>query len=366
MFSSRAFRVLTVCAIAVGSLLGGHFVHARGKPEAETQTTSASSADPGGDAARLTDSSETPAQPGKDSAREAGDGDSQSAQATGRESRDSRDSKDDGKERATRDSRDNRDNKDKDDADDSKTVRVLMVGNSYTMHHSLHSMLQRLASHVESGPRMVVDAVAHGGYSLSNHLRTGQALTRIRAGHYSHVVLQGHSMSAVDHPDKLIADAKRFKQAIDAAASQTVFYATWARSPEVRLYRTHKSVRSFAQMSMLVSSTYFELSSLLRAGLAPVGSAFERALVEHPKLGLWGSDGSHPSVAGSYMAACVLYGAITGLDPSLTTYVPNSMKADDAALVRGVAGRALNAARTAQASSNTEVITTAGQFLGPT
>jgi hypothetical protein len=233
------------------------------------------------------------------------------------------------------------------------------------MHHSLHTMLQRLAAQVEGGPRMTVDAVAHGGYSLSNHLRTGQALTRIRAGHYTHVVLQGHSMSAVDHPDKLIADAKRFKQAIDAAASQTVFYATWARSPEVRMYRTHKSVRSFAQMSMLVSSTYFELSSLLRAGLAPVGSAFERALVEHPRLTLWGADGSHPSVAGSYMAACVLYGTITGLDPSMTRYVPNSMKAEDAELVRGVAARALAAARNALAAPNTEV-TTAGPFLGPT
>jgi hypothetical protein len=144
-----------------------------------------------------------------------------------------------------------------------------------------------------------------------------------------------------------------------------VFYATWARSPEVRLYRTHKSVRSFAQMSMLVSSTYFELSSLLRAGLAPVGSAFERALVEHPRLGLWGSDGSHPSVAGSYMAACVLYGAITGLDPSTTRYVPNSMKPEDAEVVRGVAARSLAAARTALAAPNTEV-TTAGPFLGPT
>jgi hypothetical protein len=233
------------------------------------------------------------------------------------------------------------------------------------MHHSLHAMLQKLAAQVEGGPRMTVDAVAHGGYSLSNHLRTGQALARIRAGHYTHVVLQGHSMSAVDHPDKLIADAKRFKQAIDASSGQTVFYATWARSPEVRLYRTHKSVRSFAQMSMLVSSTYFELSSLLRAGLAPVGSAFERALVEHPRLGLWGSDGSHPSVAGSYMAACVLYGAITGLDPSLTRYVPNSMKPEDAELVRGVAARSLTAARNALSAPNTEV-TTAGPFLGPT
>lgn len=349
MFSSRALRVLTVVIIPLGSLLGGHFVHARGRPDAEAQTAASDAdADQRSGSDRSSGEAKEP-------------GENRSSAREGRESRGSRDSRD----RDSDESKADRASKDSDADSDSRTIRVLLVGNSYTMHHSLHSMLQRLAAQVEGGPRMSVDAVAHGGYSLSNHLRTGQALARIRAGHYTHVVLQGHSMSAVDHPDKLIADAKRFKQAIDAAAGQTVFYATWARSPEVRLYRTHKSVRSFAQMSMLVSSTYFELSSLLRAGLAPVGSAFERALVEHPRLTLWGSDGSHPSVAGSYMAACVLYGAITGLDPSLTRYVPNSMKPEDAELVRGVAARSLAAARTALSKPDTEV-TTAGPFLGPT
>lgn len=342
MFSSRALRVLTVVAIPLGSLLGGHFVHARGKPDAEAQ---APTSDPATDADQRSDSGTSAGGATRDSSK-------------GSRERDSKD-------RDSEEAKADRASKDSVADSESKTIRVLLVGNSYTMHHSLHTMLQKVAAQIDSGPRMTVDAVAHGGYSLTNHLRTGQALTRIRAGHYTHVVLQGHSMSAVDHPDKLIADAKRFKQAIDASSGQTVFYATWARSPEVRMYRTHKSVRSFAQMSMLVSSTYFELSSLLRAGLAPVGSAFERALVEHPRLGLWGADGSHPSVAGSYMAACVLYGAITGLDPSTTRYVPNSLKPEDAELVRGVAARALAAARNALATPNAEV-TTAGPFLGPT
>jgi hypothetical protein len=350
MLSSRALRVLTVVVIPLGTLLGvgGQYVHARGKPEAETQSATPTSPDAsdaevhgglvGGASSAAEPSSVKPDKAARDS-------------GTPASPKEAKDAAEDGAGKQAL----------KENGED-KTIRVLMVGNSYTMHHSLHVMLQRLAAHVEGGPRMIVDAVAHGGYSLSNHLRTGQALQRIRAGHYTHVVLQGHSMSAVDHPDKLIADAKRFKQAIDAAEGQTVFYATWARSPEVRLYRTHKSVRSFAQMSMLVSSTYFELSSLLNAGLAPVGSAFERALIEHPKLTLWGSDGSHPSLAGSYMAACVLYGAITGIDPNLTDYIPNGMKADDAVLVRVVAARSLAAARSAV---NTEV-TTAGPFLGPT
>lgn len=222
-------------------------------------------------------------------------------------------------------------------------LRVLLVGNSYTMHHSLHQMLERVANGVDGGPKLTADAVARGGYSLRLHLRTGPALARIRAGHYTHVVLQGHSMSAVDHPTEFAEDAERFKQAIDSVAGHTVFYATWARSPEVSLYRTHKQVHSFEDMSTRVSSVYFQVSTRLGAALAPVGSAFERALLTHPKLGLWGADGSHPSLAGSYMAACVLYGAITGRDPSTTTYVPRGLEEADAQLVREVAMESLSA-----------------------
>jgi hypothetical protein len=228
-----------------------------------------------------------------------------------------------------------------------------MIGNSYTMHHSLHLMLQRVAAGVEGGPHLQVDSIARGGYSLRNHLKRAETLQRIRNGHYTHVVLQGHSMSALDHPDELEVDAERFKQAIDAAAGRTVFYATWARSPEVVMYRRHKLVHSFAEMTERVSSTYFGLSAKLGAGLAPVGRAFERALVQSPKLTLWGSDGSHPSLAGSYLAACVLYGAITGGDPNLTTYVPEGLSDSDASLVRAVAAQSLAAANTQRAITGT-------------
>jgi hypothetical protein len=221
--------------------------------------------------------------------------------------------------------------------DSRPELRVLMIGNSYTMHHTLHSMLQRLAASVAQGPQITVDAQVHGGYSLRNHLRTRGALAKIRSGRYTHVVLQGHSLSALDHKDELEADAERFKQAIDAAEGHTVFYATWARSPEARIYLRHPAVHSFDQMSKLVASTYSDISNRLGAGLAPVGSAFERALVRYPKLSLWGADGSHPSLAGSYLAACVLYIAISGSDPRPAVYAPPGLPALEAAQIRELA-----------------------------
>jgi hypothetical protein len=223
----------------------------------------------------------------------------------------------------------------------SPGLRVLIVGNSYTRFNVLPRLLQRLAGGVPGGVRLLVDAEARSGFSLRTHLRAGQALARIQSGHYSHVVLQAHSLSAVDHPAELAADTERFKRAIDAVHARTVLYETWARHPSARLYRKHPLVHSFEQMASRIDDTYAGLAFALGAQLAPIGSAFEHGLISDPEVALWGPDGSHPTLAGSFLAACVLYGSITGEDPRASSYVPLTMSAANAQLIKGLAADTL-------------------------
>jgi hypothetical protein len=149
-------------------------------------------------------------------------------------------------------------------------------------------------------------------------------------------------LSAVDHPDELAEDAARFHDEIAASGSHTVLYETWARKPNNPLYRTHALVHSFEDMVGRVDATYSGIARHLGVGLAPVGGAFERALRSDPSLSLWGADGSHPTLAGSYMAACVLYGAITGRDPQEADWAPYPIDAKQAQSIRAVASSTLH------------------------
>jgi hypothetical protein len=112
-------------------------------------------------------------------------------------------------------------------------------------------------------------------------------------------------------------------------------------------------------MSDRVSMTYAGLSTRLNAGLAPVGRAFERALVEQPHVALWGSDGSHPTLAGSYMAACVLYDAITGVDPERSTFIPLGLDPTTAVVLRAIAAESFERIKPATLA-NTVLTTAAG------
>jgi len=53
----------------------------------------------------------------------------------------------------------------------------------------------------------------------------------------------------------------------------------------------------------------------------PAGLAFARARERQPELDLYAPDKRHPSLAGTYLAACTTYAALTGKSPVGNSYV---------------------------------------------
>jgi hypothetical protein len=49
--------------------------------------------------------------------------------------------------------------------------------------------------------------------------------------------------------------------------------------------------------------------------VVPVGDAWRRVLANPPAPALHVADGSHPTPAGTYLAACVFYGVVHGKSP---------------------------------------------------
>jgi hypothetical protein len=226
-----------------------------------------------------------------------------------------------------------------------RPMRVLLIGNSYTQANLMPHLLRRISESVPNSTPLHVEAVVHGGFTLRKHLEQGDAATRIRRGHYRQVVLQGHSLSALNDPFELDQSIHLFKRMIDRTGARTVLYATWPRHPQAHFYRTSVAVRSFADMALRVDGAYSRLAGRLDARLAPVGRAFARALVAAPTLALYRPDGSHPSEIGSFLAACVLYGTLTGEDPRNTTYRPWNVSEREALLAKRVATDALRPRR---------------------
>lgn len=189
------------------------------------------------------------------------------------------------------------------DAQTSDEVRVLFVGNSYTYFWNLPQHVALFAEGQEINLTTIQSTA--GGATLGQHWRGEKELnTRqmIVEGDFDIVVLQDHSRSAIDQPDSLHYYGGKWAKVIRENGGEPMLYMTWAREWD-------------PYMQEQISHEYIKLGEKMNARVAPVGLAWNRARELRPHFDLYDPDGSHPSILGTYLTACVFYGMLTGQSP---------------------------------------------------
>jgi hypothetical protein len=231
------------------------------------------------------------------------------------------------------------------------TLHVLFVGNSYTYTNDLPLMFTNLAG---SGGRPVVTAMsAPGGYTLEQHTANPTTLDLIAQGGWDYVVLQEQSQYPTIPYYRLNStypSARGLDSMIVAHGERTAFFMTWGRKHGgqqiINGYCSYPFA-NFCQMQDTLAFAYMEISRELNAILCPVGLCWEQAVTLNPQVNLWQADGSHPTLEGSYLAACSFYATLFQASPIGLTYTAG-LNPSDAAFLQyaawliafGVAGTA--------------------------
>jgi hypothetical protein len=151
-------------------------------------------------------------------------------------------------------------------------------------------------------PGLRTAALTRGGGSLEDHWVAGTALPVIAQGNWRFVVLQQGPSSLPESRANLREWTARFAERIRAAGAEPGLYTVW---PE----RARFSV--FAD----VIESYRLAAADARGVELPAGAAWLEAWAREPELELYGSDDFHPTFEGSYLAALVIYGGLTGRSP---------------------------------------------------
>ena len=174
-------------------------------------------------------------------------------------------------------------------------ARILFIGNSFTARNNLPGLITELAA--ARGHRVEHRLISAGGASLRQHWNRGEALKAIEDGHYDDVVLQEQSTLPIKNPGRMHENVRLFDEAIKAAGARTVLYLTWARqrAPETQ---------------QAITDAYTSIGRELGATVVPVGVAWQSFLRQHAQPVLHDPDQSHPTLAGSYLAACVFLGVL--------------------------------------------------------
>jgi len=188
--------------------------------------------------------------------------------------------------------------------DPQPVQRLLFIGNSLTASNDLPSMVCRLAAATRRPA--VCSSVAIGGFSLQDHFNDGQALRPLRNEKWSIVVLQQGPSALESSRVNLRQWTATFAELIRAAGGRPALYAVW---PE------RARIDDFDR----VSESYRLAASDVDGLFFPVGDAWLAAWRRDSRLALYGSDDFHPTPAGTYLAALVIYRVIWGELPPLLT-----------------------------------------------
>ncbi len=214
---------------------------------------------------------------------------------------------------------------------------VLFLGNSYTSVNNLPKMIADVS--ISAGDTLTYSSNTPGGCTLKQHC-FNQSMEKICEGGWDAVVIQEQSQYPA-FPDWQVEQdvfpyAKRLVDSVYAYSpcAEPLFYMTWGHKYGDQFNaEAFPPLGTYEGMDSLLALRYRQMADSNDASLCPVGRVWHWLRDNHSEIELYQNDNSHPSVAGSYAAACAFYTLIFKKDPLNITYIP-SMSPTEADVIR--------------------------------
>lgn len=224
-------------------------------------------------------------------------------------------------------------------------VKVLSLNNSLIHYNDQAAMFNDIAAAMGKDAQWTKHTML--GKPLSTHWDEGDGLggdgnpsakMLIRTEAWSHIILQ--EQSGLPRTD-VEAFRKNVKQWIGYIREYCpnpnaiiIVPMNWAYSGDWT---------NFTDFNSKFYANYMDVARETGVTICPVGVAYQKVYDDGGVEGIapWFQDDRHPTDMSTYMAACMEYGLIFGVDPSTITFHPTSVSDTDAATMRHYASQAL-------------------------
>ena len=222
------------------------------------------------------------------------------------------------------------------------TKKVFFIGNSYTSANNLPDLVSSVAN--ANGNTLSYETHMPGGTILSQHAVNPTVLNKIASQDWDFVVLQEQSQYPAFPYSQVASEVYPFSKILvdsiyaNNECSIPLFYATWGREIGDPQW---DSINTFIKMNQRLFNSYTYMTNQAEGMISPVGIGFAHikqdggAAVSFNDLYI--NDGSHPTIKGSYLAACIFNNIIFNVTSSGNTFLPTGVSASEAEYLQGVA-----------------------------
>ena len=227
-------------------------------------------------------------------------------------------------------------------------IKILFIGDSLTHYNEMPQIFARLC--YAAGKKVTADRHTKGGTGIAM-FREDPALwkalsDKIASDNWDIIVYQPNRNNPVMteyfpyYPWKEYSAAKDLVELIEANGAIPLQYSSFGvnKGSVTRSGYTKKMSRT--EHTNLVTAYNAAVSEMLGSKTVYTGATFNSLLAKDPNLGLYHTDNSHPSLAGSYLVAADFYTVIFGESPADIDYT-HGLDADLAATLRSAAAELL-------------------------
>lgn len=220
-----------------------------------------------------------------------------------------------------------------------KTYKVLFIGNSYTQYNELNGIFRNIA--VKAGYKLTSQRVTKGGEYLINHARSdsdtgAQIDALLETNKYDFVIIQEQSTCPVLNPGKFYDGVRAMVEKVRANGAEPILYCTWGRKTGSADLTANNLTNE--SMTWKLAAAYTAIAEELDIDVAYVGLAFYDVYTNNKsKVNLYDNDLTHPSYAGSYLAAMTIFAKVFGGDPTAVAY--KGTLSDDVSLILRAAAK---------------------------
>ncbi|MBL4686451.1 MAG: hypothetical protein JKY37_17785 [Nannocystaceae bacterium] len=220
-------------------------------------------------------------------------------------------------------------------------LEVLFIGNSYLNLHDLPLRLSQMGE--DAGIKIGVDKVTMGGENFEYHLRRPKTAKLLQAREWDMVVLQSHSLDPLRNPEGFLSAGAELGVRVRKQGAEPLLFETWPRRAGHNVYNYFKPAGGNPEaMQLAVSGRYAELAEAEDMRVVPVGTAWTNVMQQYPEIDLFAKDGGHPSIAGAYLGACVVFSVLTQHSPVAGKDASRGVSEADAETLRAVAYKVVN------------------------
>ncbi len=206
-----------------------------------------------------------------------------------------------------------------------KKLEVLFLGNSYTYVNDLPALIAQIA--LSKGDTLVHDQNTPGGYTFQGHSIDATSLSKINARSWDYVVLQEQSQMPAFPPSQVATDVYPYADSLNKyikrndSCTNTLFFMTWGRqNGDASNCASYPPICTYEGMQASLRQSYMTMTQTLNAVVAPVGVVWKKVRNQGDSILLYNADESHPSLAGSYLAACTFYATMFHKSPIGSSY----------------------------------------------